>query len=121
MLCLVPNLYNFSLRDNKVFLHLYLCICGLLQGYMPSVFYPKLNNKQLFQNLRLQCEQMDMPFLSFFPSEAHLIADSYNLVVDAIFGHNYKGPASPEFAIILDKLKQIQNDIPICSIDIPSG
>ena len=91
------------------------------QGYKPSVFYPKLNNKPLFQSLRLQCEQMDMPFLSFFPSEAHLIADSYNLVVDAIFGHNYKGPASPEFAIILDKLKQIQNDLPVCSIDIPSG
>ena len=91
------------------------------QGYKPSVFYPKLNNKPLFQSLRLQCEQMDMPFLSFFPSEAHLIADSYNLVVDAIFGHNYKGPASPEFAIILDKLKQIQNDLPVCSSDIPSG
>ncbi|KAL8558275.1 hypothetical protein ACOMHN_063969 [Nucella lapillus] len=92
-----------------------------LFGYKPSIFYPKINNKPLFQNLRRQCEQMDMPFLSFFPSEAHLIADSYNLVVDAIFGHNYKGPATPEFATILDKLKQIQGDVPVCSIDIPSG
>ncbi|XP_070179069.1 NAD(P)H-hydrate epimerase-like [Littorina saxatilis] len=92
-----------------------------LFGYKPSVFYPKINNRPLFQNLRLQCEQMDMPFLSFFPSEAHLIADSYNVVVDAIFGHNYVGPATSEFSIIIDKLKQIHTDVPICSIDIPSG
>ncbi|KAK7489967.1 hypothetical protein BaRGS_00018832 [Batillaria attramentaria] len=92
-----------------------------LFGYKPSIFYPKLSNKPLFQSLRAQCEQMDMPFLSFFPSEAHLIADSYNLVVDAIFGHNYKGPATPEFASILEKLKLIHTDVPVCSIDIPSG
>lgn len=91
------------------------------QGYKPSIFYPKQSNKQLFQNLRTQCEQMDMPFLSFFPSEPHLIAESYNLVVDALFGFSFKGPAKPEFAIILDKLKQMQNDVPICSIDVPSG
>ncbi|WAR29382.1 hypothetical protein MAR_002950 [Mya arenaria] len=34
---------------------------------------------------------MDMPVLSFFPSEAHLITDSYNFVVDALFGFSFKG------------------------------
>ncbi|PVD36292.1 hypothetical protein C0Q70_03270 [Pomacea canaliculata] len=92
-----------------------------LFGYKPSIFYPKQSNKPLFQNLRAQCEQMDMPFLSFFPSEPHLIAESYNLVIDALFGFSFKGPARPEFAVILDKLRQIQNDVPICSIDVPSG
>ena len=33
---------------------------------------------------------MDMPVLSFFPSEAHLITDSYNFVVDALFGFSFK-------------------------------
>ena len=32
-----------------------------------------------------------MPVLSFFPSEAHLITDSYNFVVDALFGFSFKG------------------------------
>lgn len=62
---------------------------------------------------------MDMPFLSFFPSEPQLINESYNIVVDALFGFSFKGPARPEFASVLDKLKRI--DIPICSIDVPSG
>ncbi|XP_050395881.1 NAD(P)H-hydrate epimerase isoform X2 [Patella vulgata] len=92
-----------------------------LFGYKPSIFYPKQPNKPLFNNLRLQCERMDMPFLSFFPSHPELITDSYNLVIDALFGFSFKGPARPESAVILDKLKAIQNDVPICSIDIPSG
>ncbi|KAK3578363.1 hypothetical protein CHS0354_025454 [Potamilus streckersoni] len=90
-----------------------------LFGYKPTVFYPKVPNKPLFQNLRLQCERMDMPFLSFFPSEAHLITDSYNLVVDALFGFSFKGPVRPEFAPILETLKKVET--PICSIDVPSG
>lgn len=32
-----------------------------------------------------------MPVLSFFPSEAHLITDSYNFVVDALFGFKFRG------------------------------
>ncbi|KAL5020007.1 hypothetical protein ScPMuIL_002899 [Solemya velum] len=90
-----------------------------LFGYRPSIFYPKRSNKPLFQNLMLQCERMDMPFLSFFPSEPQLINESYNIVVDALFGFSFKGPARPEFASVIDKLKRI--DIPICSIDVPSG
>ncbi|ESO94972.1 hypothetical protein LOTGIDRAFT_117600, partial [Lottia gigantea] len=92
-----------------------------LFGYKPSIFYPKQPNKPIFNNLRLQCERMDMPFLSFFPSHPELITDSYNLVIDALFGFSYKGPTRPESAVILDKLKAIQNIVPICSIDVPSG
>jgi hypothetical protein len=44
----------------------------------------KRPNKPLFQRLVKQCEGMDMPFLSFLPSEANLITDSYNIVVDAL-------------------------------------
>ncbi|XP_064596059.1 NAD(P)H-hydrate epimerase-like isoform X2 [Liolophura sinensis] len=88
-------------------------------GYKPTVFYPKKPSKKLYENLNLQCERMDMPFLSFFPSEPHLINQSYNLVIDAIFGFSFKGPARPEWAVVLDKLKKVE--IPICSIDVPSG
>jgi hypothetical protein len=45
----------------------------------------------LFNRLYKQCEGLDMPLLSFCPSEAHLITDSYNFVVDALFGLTFDG------------------------------
>ncbi|CAI9736107.1 Hypothetical predicted protein [Octopus vulgaris] len=88
-------------------------------GYKPSIFYPKTSNQQIFENLRLQCERMDMPFLSFFPSEPHLIDSAYNLVVDAIYGSCHKERITGDFASVLETLKKIEN--PLVSLDIPSG
>ncbi|WAR29466.1 NNRE-like protein [Mya arenaria] len=58
-------------------------------GYKWTILYPKRPSKPLFDALYKQCEGMDMPVLSFFPLEAHLITDSYN-VVDALFGFSFK-------------------------------
>ncbi|XP_053387118.1 NAD(P)H-hydrate epimerase-like isoform X2 [Mercenaria mercenaria] len=88
-------------------------------GYKPTIFYPKRPNKPLFDSLYKQCEGLDMPVLSFFPSEAHLITDSYNFVVDALFGFSFKGPVRPEFESVMETLKKVES--PICSIDVPSG
>lgn len=88
-------------------------------GYKPTIFYPKRPNKPLYNALFKQCEGMDMPCLSFFPSEAHLITDSYNFVVDALFGFSFKGPVRPEFEPVIETLKKVKS--PICSIDVPSG
>ncbi|XP_048756871.2 NAD(P)H-hydrate epimerase-like isoform X1 [Ostrea edulis] len=90
-----------------------------LFGYKPTVFYPKRPNKPLFEGLSKQCEGMDLPFLSYFPSEPHLIHDSYNLVVDALFGFSFKPPVRPTFASVIETLRKV--DIPICSVDVPSG
>lgn len=87
-------------------------------GYNPSVFYPKQSSKQLFKNLVTQCQQLDIPFLSFLP-DAPLITESFSLVVDAIFGFSFKPPIRPEFVDVFDKLKR--TEIPLASIDIPSG
>ncbi|XP_052787632.1 NAD(P)H-hydrate epimerase-like [Mya arenaria] len=88
-------------------------------GYKPTIFYPKRPSKPLFDALYQQCEGMDMPVLSFFPSEAHLITDSYNFVVDALFGFSFKAPVRPEFEPVMETLKKVES--PICSIDVPSG
>ncbi|VDH91528.1 NAD(P)H-hydrate epimerase [Mytilus galloprovincialis] len=90
-----------------------------LFGYKPSIFYPKRPNKPLFQSLVKQCEGMDMPFLSFLPSEASLISDSYNLVVDALFGFSFKGPPRSDFASVLETLKNVE--VPIASWDVEKG
>ncbi|XP_060552582.1 NAD(P)H-hydrate epimerase-like [Ruditapes philippinarum] len=88
-------------------------------GYKPTIFYPKRPNKPLFNHLYKQCEGLDMPLLSFFPSEAHLITDSYDFVVDALFGLNFDGPVRTDFESVMDTLKKVES--PICSIDVPSG
>ncbi|XP_064644967.1 NAD(P)H-hydrate epimerase-like isoform X2 [Lineus longissimus] len=90
-----------------------------LFGYRPTIFYPKAPNKPLFKNLTTQCQKMDVPFLSYLPSDPSLIRDAYNLIVDALFGFSFKPPVRESFLEIIDTLKRI--DIPIVSIDIPSG
>lgn len=41
----------------------------LLQGYEPTVHYPKRPSKPLFEGLTTQCQKMDIPFLPEFPAE----------------------------------------------------
>ncbi len=91
----------------------------LFQGYKPTIFYPKKPNKQLFTNLVNQCEKMDIPFLSYLPSDANIVRDSYNLIIDALFGFSFKGPARPDFAKTIKTL--MDTNLPIVSIDVPSG
>ncbi|XP_054707894.1 NAD(P)H-hydrate epimerase-like isoform X2 [Uloborus diversus] len=87
-------------------------------GYDPTIYYPKRTNKPLYQNLTLQCQEMDIPFLSYLP-DAKLISDSYNLVIDALFGFSFKPPVRPEFEDCMNKLKNLT--VPVCSVDVPSG
>lgn len=119
----------------------------LLQGYQPTVYYPKRPSKPLFEGLTTQCKKMDIPFLPEFPSEvrsspslaaptpgavartalhllpsllqAAFIDELYGLVVDAIFGFSFKGAVREPFGSILSTLEHIT--VPIASIDIPSG
>ncbi|KAG7457943.1 hypothetical protein MATL_G00232570 [Megalops atlanticus] len=90
-----------------------------LFGYEPSIVYPKRPNKPLFKNLTVQCEKMDIPFLAEMPTEAEVIDEAYNLVVDAIFGFSFQGAVREPFGTILDTLKKAT--VPIASVDIPSG
>ena len=62
---------------------------------------------------------MDIPFLSYLPSDANIVRDSYNLIIDALFGFSFKGPARPDFATIIKTL--MDTNLPIVSIDVPSG
>ncbi len=54
-----------------------------------------------------------------FISQAKVIDEAYNLVIDAIFGFSFKGAVREPFGLILDVLKR--TTVPIASIDIPSG
>lgn len=86
-------------------------------GYLPTLYYPKRTDKPLYKNLLIQCEMNDIPIIDKITD----ITDSsaYRLIVDAIFGFSFKPPVRSEFVPVLDFLQRTQ--IPVCSIDIPSG
>ncbi|XP_007892352.1 NAD(P)H-hydrate epimerase [Callorhinchus milii] len=90
-----------------------------LFGYEPVIFYPKRPSKALFQSLTIQCEKMDIPFLTQLPAEASVIDELYNLVVDAIFGFSFRGEVREPFASVISTLEKVT--VPIASVDIPSG
>ncbi|XP_043119323.1 yjeF N-terminal domain-containing 3-like isoform X1 [Puntigrus tetrazona] len=88
--------------------------------YIPTVFIPKRSSDALHQDLILQCERMDLPFLSYLPTEVQLINDAYNLVVDAVLGPETDLASVGEpFTGVLQTLRGLR--VPIVSLDIPSG
>ncbi|OWK51292.1 YjeF N-terminal domain-containing protein 3 [Lonchura striata] len=83
-------------------------------GYEPTIFYPKRSPEPLHRDFTTQCEKMDIPFLSYLPTEVQLIDDAYNAVVDAVLGA--EGSEGPEpCAAILGTLRLLR--IPIVSLD----
>ncbi|XP_028857580.1 yjeF N-terminal domain-containing 3 [Denticeps clupeoides] len=88
--------------------------------YEPTIFYPKRSAHGLHQDFTIQCEKMDIPFLSYLPTEVQLINDAYNLVIDAILGPetNLQDVKEP-YSGILITLKQVK--VPVASVDMPSG
>ena len=52
-------------------------------------------------------------------SQAKMVDEAYNLVIDAIFGFSFKGAVREPFGSVLDVLKK--TTVPLASIDIPSG
>ncbi|XP_027766137.1 yjeF N-terminal domain-containing protein 3 [Empidonax traillii] len=88
--------------------------------YEPTIFYPKRSPDPLYRDFTTQCEKMDIPFLSYLPTEVQLINDAYNAVVDAVLGAEAEvGEGREPCAAILATLKHIR--IPIVSLDVPSG
>lgn len=75
-------------------------------GYCPVVFYPKRTNKPLYVTLAKQCTAMNIPSFDCLPS-VEQASIMYGLVVDAIFGSNFKPPVSPLFAPVINWLMRI--------------
>ncbi|XP_061744057.1 yjeF N-terminal domain-containing 3 [Nerophis ophidion] len=88
--------------------------------YEPTIYHPKRSSHSLHQDFTVQCEKMDIPFLSYLPTEVQLINDAYNLVIDAMLGPQDDSIDIREpYSGILVTLKQVK--IPIASVDMPSG
>jgi NAD(P)H-hydrate epimerase len=64
-----------------------------------------------------QNEQLGIPFLDFTST---FDLNNFNLIIDAIFGFSFKPPIREPFPQILHAIVN-QKDVPVFSIDIPSG
>ncbi|XP_008534105.1 yjeF N-terminal domain-containing protein 3 isoform X3 [Equus asinus] len=88
--------------------------------YEPTIFYPTRSLDPLHRDLTTQCEKMDIPFLSYLPTEVQLINNAYGLVVDAVLGPGVEpGEVGGPCTRALATLKLLS--IPLVSLDIPSG
>lgn len=86
-------------------------------GYTPLVIYPKASKGQLFDNLVQQCRDLDIPVETVSPDQSFL-NDSL-LIIDALFGFSFKGPAREPFSAMINMFSRIKT--PVLSVDIPSG
>jgi len=88
-----------------------------LMNFKPEIYYPKKTDKPLFNNLVHQCKMMDIPFLNACPDL--LSVSKYQLIADGLFGFSFKPPVRDTFRETMNLL--MTTEIPIISIDIPSG
>jgi hydroxyethylthiazole kinase-like uncharacterized protein yjeF len=88
-----------------------------LMKFKPHIYYPKRTDKPLFNNLVTQCTLMDIPFLDACPDV--LTATKYKLIADGLFGFSFKPPVRESFRDVMSLM--IETDVPIVSVDIPSG
>lgn len=89
-----------------------------LLGYRPTVVCARPPERELFQRLLHQCRSMGIPVEFQMPS-AEQAETEYSLVVDALFGFSFRPPVRAEYAAMMSLLRTIE--LPIASIDIPSG
>jgi NAD(P)H-hydrate epimerase len=72
----------------------------------------------LYIRLLKQCSNIGIPVLSNVTT-GDLTQLNIDLIIDAVFGFGFNGEVRPPFDKVLDLMKNF--DVPIASIDIPSG
>ena len=83
-------------------------------GMKPSVIYPKRGRAEIFINLVAQLEDLGVQVTENCPP-----FEQYDVVVDALFGFSFAGPAKPPFAELVQSLAK--SPVPVLSVDVPSG
>lgn len=72
-------------------------------GYKPQIVYPKKTEVKLYQNLMLQCKNLDINFTKELPKD---FENDFDVVLDSIFGFSFKGKIREPFDEII-KVKKL--------------
>ncbi|KAE8381429.1 YjeF N-terminal domain-containing protein [Aspergillus bertholletiae] len=84
-------------------------------GYKPSIYYPKEGKNDLYQRLKIQLDNLSVPFITDFSTAIK----SANLIVDAIFGFSFGGPLRDPFPTVISQIEAAA--VPVLSVDAPSS
>lgn len=85
-------------------------------GYSPTVVLPKKGRATIYTNLLQQLADLQVPVLETIESSDYC---KFVLIIDALFGFSFKGPAREPFAGIISSL--VSTNVPVLSVDAPSG
>ena len=86
-------------------------------GYEPTIVLPKQSSSQLFVNLVKQCNDLEIKVLNSLPDSS--TDSTYSIIVDALFGFSFNGPAREPFSKIINYLTTTKSVV--ISVDVPSG
>ncbi|CAI2378050.1 unnamed protein product [Moneuplotes crassus] len=89
-------------------------------GHSPvvyRVYYPKRPKKDLYEELVTQCENLEIEFIDELPED--ITTEAYDYILDGIFGFSFSGSIRAPFDDVITKMGA--SDVPIASIDVPSG
>lgn len=96
-----------------------------LFGYNPIVYYPiRSGRTEFYKQLTNQLDFFKIPVLSNEEKDNwkdYLKSDKTLCIVDAIFGFSFTPPLREPFQSIVNELHDLQDTIPIVSVDVPSG
>lgn len=90
-------------------------------GYYPTVYAPKLPDREPFTGLHAQVSDLGIPFAESFNPHPETGATTFDVILDGIFGFSFDSSSpirSPFDRVIADL---VETKIPVASIDIPSG
>ncbi|GMH45062.1 hypothetical protein BSKO_13019 [Bryopsis sp. KO-2023] len=90
-------------------------------GYDVKIAYPKPTDKPLYNGLVTQCKALGIDFVLVEDLQGVPLRESFDVIVDSIFGFSFQGDPRPPFDVILEMLKPSARPCPIVSVDIPSG
>ena len=98
-------------------------------GYDVDVFLPKPTSNELYKRLINICEYYsikiyigDLPKVKDDEKENIVsFLNSYNVIIDAIFGFSFHGSPRPPYDLIMDKLIETKSNHILISIDVPSA
>ncbi|KAK3672055.1 hypothetical protein LTR78_008025 [Recurvomyces mirabilis] len=84
-------------------------------GYKPTMYYPKQSKNELYQRLRIQLEQLKVPFTNDFGDAVQ----KNDYIIDAIFGFSFSGEVREPFPAVIKALAE--NKKPVLAVDAPSS
>ena len=87
-------------------------------GYDVTVFMPKAASDEINKAHVLLAKHFNVPFVEKLEIELNQFFSAFSIIVDAVFGYNFKGDLRTPFDKIIPEFKTLKN---IISVDVPSG